>query len=251
MKNFFVLGVLAFVFSISSCTKDSEDKQESGKLKFNVVLTDGVKPVNQNEVISLSNGQEINVSLFRLYFSNISLSQFDASTELLIKDVALLDPGVDGSNSFTVELDGATFSSIKFGLGVDAIQNDQNPGDFPNEHPLSTYQSMYWSMLKYRFAKFEGKGNLDGQLGSTSDVAIAFHPGTNPLYKKLVLPVNVTIKEGTTSTVNINININEIFAGNNPFDLTDGSETQTHSTASDIQIAEKFMENLKTSITIN
>lgn len=247
MKKINFLGILALVFLFSTCEKDPPI--EPTKLKFIVTMSDGQKSVGQNEDISLSNNQDLNISLFRLYFSNITL--FKEGSEVEIKDVVLLDPGIDGENSFTVEMDEGTFSAIRFGLGVNALQNDENPGDFANDHPLSTYQSMYWSMLKYRFSKFEGKANITGQIGSANDVALAFHPGTDALYQKLTLSKSISIKAESTTTININIDLNEMFSGANPFDLTDENETQTHSNSSDIQIAQKFMENLKASISIN
>lgn len=249
MKKFSFLGFLLVIFLFSNCEKNDDPDPVDTKLKFIVTMSDGQQSVAHDENISLSSNQDLNISLFRLYFSNITLLKDGAEVE--IKDVALLDPGKDGSNSFTVDLNAGNYDAIKFGLGVNAIQNDKSPGDFANDHPLSTYQSMYWSMLKYRFAKFEGKANLQGQLGSANDVALAFHPGTDALYQKTTLSKSISIKPESTTIITVNIDLNEMFAGSNPFDLTDETNTQTHSNASDIQIAQKFMENLKASISIN
>lgn len=247
MKKLAYLSLIALLLSFTSCEKDPPEV-ESGKLKFVVTLSAGSLDVKQNEVINLVNGQAMNISLFRLYFSDITLIK-DGS-ELEIMDVALLDPGFDGQNSFTLELDDASYDSMKFGLGVNSEQNNSNPGDFDNSHPLSTYQSMYWSMLKYRFAKFEGKGNSEMNIGTGSDVAIAFHPGTDSLYQQVSLPIPLTIKEGNTRTVQVNIDLDKMFAMGDNIDVTDETQTQTHSTPQDIDIARRFMTQLKSAITI-
>lgn len=248
MKKLFSFGLLLLVFTITfSCEKDEDPSK--GKLVFKVNLTNGQTVVGQNQVVSLSNVKDLNISLFRLYFSSISLQ--NATNEIVIKDVALLDPGVEGENSFTVELEDASFTNINFGLGLNAVQNAKNPGDFANDDPLSTYQSMYWSMLKYRFAKFEGKANETGKLGSGNDVSIAYHPGTDSIFQQLSLPINITVKEETTKTININIDLETMFVTFDPIDLLDETQTQTHSTPADIHVAKKFMENLKASIWVN
>lgn len=248
MKKQFIFAILlsTLVF-LPSCEKDPVEA-EPGKLRIVVSMSDGTQSVSQDENISFSNGQDLNISLFRLYLSNLTL--MEGERELEIKNLVLVDPGSNSNNSFTMTVENGNYSTLSFGLGVNATQNNLNPADFDNNHPLSTYQSMYWSMLKYRFAKFEGKANLNGKLGSSDDVSVAFHPGTDPLYQQVSLPISLNISEDNTYTLNIEIDLNEMFAGSNPFDLTDETQTQTHSNSADIHIAQKFMENLKASISV-
>jgi hypothetical protein len=242
-----ILSLVALsILSLSSCTDDdTQNSDVTTSLSVNVVMKSSNNVVRQGETIELANDQDIIISLFRVYLSNISLTT-SSGAEVELKDVALVDPSSVGDNTFTVNLKGNTFTAINFGLGVDADMNDMNPGDFAQEHPLSTYQSMYWSMLKYRFVKFEGKANSKGNLGNLDDIPIALHPGTDALYKSVQLPVDFSVATGDKAEMTLEIDMDELFSGSNGFDFE--TESQTHSTTSDIQIADKFMTNLAASL---
>lgn len=249
MKKALLLLTLSFTFFITSCEKDKEEEKDP-KVTFTLMLTDGNNNVYQGETVGLSSNQEMIISLFRLYISQLTITNnSDAAIDL--KDIVLVDPGVsNGDQSFTITTNSGDFKSIQFNLGLDAITNDSDPSTFDNSHPLSTYNSMYWSMLKYRFAKFEAKANVAGSLGGISDIAIAYHPGTDPLMQSVDLPLNFSLESDEEANINILINLDELFAGANPFDLMSGNEAQSHSGSSDIEVARKFMENLKSSITV-
>ena len=251
MKALQYLSFLIITASLTLTTacKEKEDPDNSTSLTaIDIILKDAQgNTVRTGENINLSNGYEVNISLFRLYLSNIYLTS-TANASIEVNDIALLNPSEVGANSFTVQVQNGTYNKIKFGLGLDAADNDKNPADFAQEHPLSTYQSMYWSMLKYRFAKFEGKANKAGQLGTSSDIAIAFHPGTDALYREVELPIDITASNGSKSSITLEINVDDLFIGSNPFDFENPAEFNSHSTTTDIQYAEKFMKNLKASI---
>lgn len=251
MKKFTSTLIIALVISTIGFTSCKPDSEPSGgavsSVSLKLILKDDNATLRQGETINLENNQDIIVSLFRLFLSNITLK---SSNEQLIElnKVALLSPGIEGENSFTMDLADGDYSTLTFGLGVDAAMNDSDPSDYANDHPLSIYSSMYWSMLKYRFAKFEAKVNTSGNLGSQSDIAVAYHPGTDPLYKIVELPVNLTVSNGNSSQITLAIDMNKLLAGNNAFDFS--KEAQSHSSPGDIEIADKFMDNLQSAISV-
>ncbi len=131
----------------------------------------------------------------------------------------------------------------RFGIGLSTELNDSDPTSFKKDHPLSSYQNMYWNMLKYRFVKFEGRANLSGSLQKGNDFLLAYHTGTDPLYTVVSLPGNYSLNPEDNNTIKVNIELDELFASSqNPIDFE--TEAQTHSTSADIPVAKKFTTNL-------
>lgn len=231
----------ALTLSIAACkdNKPTTNKDES-TITFKVVMQNENKEVLQNDTAHLANGYDVYVTLFRLYLSNIKAVKGDG-TEVMIKDIALLDPGNGEASTFSAKLPFGNYTQIKLGFGLDSLQNEAQPGSFPNKDPRSTYQSMYWSMLKYRFVKFEGRAILRG---GTTPVQIAYHTGTDALYQKRSYAVDLSSFDAqATHNISLILDLGSFFDGpGGQLDLS--NENQTHSTVADIGIAQTFMENL-------
>lgn len=245
--SLFALSLILLVFS--SCKKEDEPGTSSdGLVTVSLSLTDGSQQVYEGETINLQNDYDLKIALFRTFISNVEFQNTNGVWKPF-EDVVILDPGTINStdNSFSAKLEAGSYQTLRFGLGVDSAMNEEDPSKMSNDDPLSTYQAMYWTMLKYRFAKFEGMANTTGQLGSSSDILLTYHPGTNPLYHMKDLPVSFNLQADGNHTVELELNINEMLAGNNAFDFT--VENSTHSaTPEQIALAAKFMDNLRASI---
>jgi hypothetical protein len=237
MKKLIVL-IAAVLFTATACEEDNKESKE-GMVKLSVELYNGTERVMIDDTVSL---QDYNfyISLFRLYLAEIQISGSGSNHE--ISSIELVDPASTDANSFSAAVPEGDYSSLELGFGVDAVQNDMDPGSFPNEHPLSSYQSMYWSMLKYRFAKFEGFAD-DRSTPQNDNIGIAYHPGTDALYHKESYPLDIKVRDGQTTEIMMRMDINDLLDG--PGGKIDFAlEPQTHSEPSDIHIAIKFMDNL-------
>lgn len=215
-------------------------------LKVTVELYNGSERVSIYDTVSLTDEYDFYLSLFRLYLAEIEVKGTDGTKE--VSSIELVDPASDLDNSFSVTIEEGDYQSLEMGFGVDAIQNDMDPGSFANEHPLSAYQSMYWSMLKYRFAKFEG--NATSRITGQNNILVAFHPGTDDLYQQLSFDLNINIRDGATTEILMRLDINDFLDGpGGQIDLA--TEPQTHSEPSDIHIARAFMANLAASAKVS
>lgn len=237
--TFFLFTAVAF----TACKPDPEPAQEKATVTMEISLMNGSEPVMLNDTVNMAAEYDLFLSLFRLYLSNARLVA-ENGDEAMLTEVALLDPASDKLNYIRASVPPGTYKELKVGFGVDPAQNDMDPSSFENAHPLSSYQSMYWSMLKYRFAKFEGKAT--SRMGGPANIFVSYHPGTNALYQQKSFPVDLGLVLNDEATLSLFIDINEIVDG--PAGSIDfATEKSTHSTSSDIQIAEKFMKNLAAS----
>ena len=239
MKKLLSLVSIIALILVSSCENENKEDRE-GKLKITVELYNGTERVYVGDTASLAEEYDFHLTLFRLYLAEIYANN-SSGTESLVSTIELVDPAANSSNSFSSMLVAGDYSGLDLGFGVDAEQNDMDPGSFDNNHPLSSYQSMYWSMLKYRFAKFEGKAK--SRTTGQDNIFVTYHPGTDDLYQKRNFDINFNISEGGTTELLIKMDINEILDG--PGGKIDfATESDTHSTPTDIHIARKFMENV-------
>ncbi len=226
---------------LGACKEDVKTVQPpagtSENFAFEIFLVDeNGHPISPNQSLTLPSGYTLRPSLFKMYVSQISLIDDNGNTTLL-KDVALLDPLATDENSFRLAVPAGDYKSLQVGFGVDSVLNASDPLDFERDHPLSSYQSMYWTMLKYRFAKFEGKA--DGP--DTSNIFIAYHPGRDELYQTRTFAFEQSFSgaSGTTVIASFTLDVSDLLQN---IDLK--SEPQTHSEGATLPIAQKFMENL-------
>ena len=244
--------VLAAGLVLSGCRKDSESQGNTSALDLATVLENQGQPAAINDTLRLSNGRDFVLRKFKLYLSNINLVKVNGSKTKL-SDVFLADVGDANTGRIRIsEISSEeNYQSIEFGLGLDSVQNDSDPTSFPLEHPLSTFNQMYWSMLKYRFAIVEGRSNVADSLGNTqSDVLHAYHPGTDPLYKEVTLPLpqgfNQQLDNSNSPNLKIVVDIDQLFTNAPAIDMV--NEPQTHSEPVDIATAIKFMNNLQAAV---
>ncbi len=235
---------------VYSCEKDKPES-DRGLLRFETTMTAGdqATKVSIGDTIEIGN-YDLNLKKFKLYLSDITLRRADG-TEKEIMDILLADVGDRETGQFTLELPADEFTEIYIGFGLNPEQNNSIPESFEREHPLSSFNQMYWTMLKYRFAILEGRSNLIDSLGSASDKLNAYHPGADTLYRSNVYPLNLKLSENGSQTISLNIDLYELFNGNEKLDLL--AEPQTHSEPSDsadFSRATKFMDNLKDCATI-
>jgi hypothetical protein len=131
---------------------------------------------------------------------------------------------------------------FSFGMGVDSINNIQDPTSFASNHPLSSSNAMYWSWATmYRFFKIDGRVNASGILGA-DDQLLAWHTGKNALYR--TKEVNTAIRPGDHLV--LTFDVAAFYRG-----VSLDTETMTHSMVDDYDIAVKLSNNLPTAFSLS
>lgn len=245
-----ILFLLVLGFLVSNCEDKDQDTPSTGTVNFktSVLLSDGSQTYQIGDTLRMNTGYDFNLKKFKLYLSHITLIGANGETE--IEDILLADVGDAATGAFSKTVDAGKYTAVRLGYGLDPQQNDQDPESFPREHPLSSYNQMYWTMLKYRFAILEGRSDNTGMLnGDTSDILNAYHPGLDSLYKVVTYPVDFNLGEGQTQEIDLQIFVDLLFSAGEGIDMR--TEPQTHSemgsptVPGDFYIAKKFMDNLE------
>lgn len=134
-------------------------------------------------------GNDFNVTRLEYYISKISIIH-DGGTETPATDVYALINAVDAAQATTTEIDLGQYSNItsveaiKFHVGVNAPENNEDPTQWPSTHPLAPKMpSMHWGWTAgYRFVAMEGKG------GDNLAFGYEFHALGNDYYYAIQIP---------------------------------------------------------------
>jgi hypothetical protein len=178
--------VLIFAFLWSSCHEDPINWQLEPRFEW------------EGQSLSLEQdyswqGKNIRFTNIQMYLSGLSVLGSDDLMHLFPQSEYLIDPN---SEPLPFSLADGVTPQIWYGnVGVDPLLNDST-GDlaipaweYPNNHPLSATQGMYWSWKPgYIFMKLEGRIDLDndGQYLSAGET-FSLHPGLSPLYTPLTI----------------------------------------------------------------
>ncbi len=252
LRNSFIGLASAFLLGavlITSCGKDEPEVKSdpTGNLDIALMISNAGKPVSLNEDVTLSSGYKVNLSNMRMYVSSIKGITTDGE-EVDFKNVALLD--LKEANGTSMQVKAQKYTGLKIGLGLSPALNSSDPSTFPQENPLSSFQGMYWSMLKYRFTIIEGRINSVNNPLATDEL-LTYHTGTDPAYRETTLTYSFDVVEDQLSTtiLTLNVELDELFDGDGG-DLEPITNNSTHSQPSQMGLTNKIMDNLKGGIFI-
>ena len=160
---------------------------------------------------------EIKWQLFQFYLSDLELISSNSALESQqLSPVELVDFGniqsereaLEGFSLRFDDLEVGTYSGLQFGLGVAPELNTTQPSDYSPAEPLAQVSSYWEAASSYIYTKIEGNADLDldGQFGE-EDEKITYHLGASELYQKRTLPINIEIRENSTTTFVVNVDL--------------------------------------------
>jgi hypothetical protein len=244
MKFIRYLGLIVFIGSLLVSCKDNP---QEGTLTLHFVpLYDGA-PLQTFTPHSFDVPQQIRFTHMSLYISDLRL--YDQSSEKNLDDIELVNISFDTPTAaeagYTMTLSNvpaATYSGIRFGIGVPPEVNQKKPADFPSTSPLSK-TGYYWEAWQsYIFMKTEG--TLDTLGNGAFDLGFALHSGSDALFRSFGGPVPITIADGKETTLTIAIDYKKLLSG---VDIKSHPQNHTPQDTSEIV---KMVNNLDSAITL-
>ena len=244
MKHNSVFFLLAVVL-ISSCHKPKDG---------NFTLQIKAKYGDQSFVTGSSNtdpqGRRIQIEKLKFYLSHIKLIKTDNS-EIELKEVALCD--FTDPNSLRINVDGVKgdFKAIRFGCGVDSVQNLTDPNSITDDaNPLSNYSGMYWGWLKYQFQILEARCDTTTTGSGVFNWFPLYHIGLNPQYRQVELSKTYSVCCDNAFTLNLVLDVKKIFYGSTQtLDIISESTTQMGAQDNPL-IAPKFVDNFSQAFSV-
>lgn len=205
MKNLVAFILIVSMMSMFSCGKDGVGTLD---LVFQANYGDDV--LEFNSVYTMLDDKEIKISRSDFFLSDIRLVADDGREELLY-DIMQIDfeDTPQGLKFEIPKVKTGTYTSIRFGLGVNSELNKTEPSDHRAENPLNN-SGYYWSgWNSYIFSKTEGKLDEDGS-GEFSTGWI-FHTGIDELYQEVTIPINKVLAKGDGNEIRLILDHKPLF----------------------------------------
>ena len=227
------LLTLGLVVLLASCKDDPTPAPTNQNLTLSFSLTDGNQVVVPGGTFGLWDSVTVNLDVFRMYISRISL-RTTSGNWLEVKDVVLLEANKPETMTYTWSIPVGTYTAIRLGIGLDSLLNAQEPSTFPPTHPLASAKGMHWSWAQqYRFISTEGRA-----VTATRQSNYAHHPGRNDMYRGFVLEKSI----GANAHLKFDLNLKSLYDG--PAGVVNPMDVQgIHVTPDDIAFAFILMDN--------
>ena len=169
-----------------------------------------------------SAGQQISISRFQYYLSNIRLNRSSSETGFRESNSYHLVKAFSNADGFQILLKGVSkgiYNELVFGIGVDSVANR---GSSSNLGDLGQGNGMFWSWSdEYKFLVMEGNYQASGNQGN-----FLFHIAGNPCYKEIRIPLVQSAELGSNSislesnrTILLDAEVLDLFGRPNPIDL--------------------------------
>jgi len=229
------------LLGISAC---KPEKKTMGNLNIELKAKYGDQNFSLNTTQTDPAGRRVLIDKLKFYLSHITLIKTDNS-EVEVKDVAFFSFESPLSLTLNVSSSEGNFKAIRFGCGLDSVQNETDPLAVPSEHPLSNDNDMAWPMIKYRFEVLEGKSDTTAGQSGTLTNPILYHIGTNTCYRQTMLPHDFSVCCGKPTTLTIYVDVKKIFYGDTQtLDIISEGTSQTSlNNPVEQAIAVKFADN--------
>ena len=238
--------LLVVAFSFSTSPKTFTAKEKTGTLKITFINTVKGNPLLLNTV-TYNNpfAEEYTVSRFKYYISNIALA-FPHGFFKESDSYHLVDESKPPSLSFGFMTEVNTYHSLLFMLGVDSIKNVSGA----QTGALDPLNDMFWTWNSgYVMAKMEGNSPQSKVVNNKVEFHIGGFSGANNVLKKIMLSfpagMALDIKEGRTSEIFIEADLDKWWQGPNDLKITDNPVCTTPG-----ELAKKFADNYSKMFTI-
>lgn len=209
-------------------------------------MWDGV-PFDKLLQYTNASGHRVLVQMIKFYLGEITLTGPTGTT--MIKDIDLFDLTNGPLERYYTAVPGI-YDEIGFGVGVPYDLNYTDPSLYPNEHPLSGSNGMYWTWAsRYRFVIFDGRYDTVPGVG-VPPYQFSIHTGFDTCYREVQLPLaNSLVADDDTLDLEVEIDL-ERFFHNSTDTLVINQTPQWHGEVGQLEIGLRFSDLVRDAFSV-
>lgn len=204
-------GALMILLSLTNV--DLHAQQATGSVIIQLHHRVGNKELSPGNTYTNSFGEQLIISRFRYYVSNIEISDTVArNTYRVSNQYFLVDEKDPGSKTLSLRLPSGQYNKISFLLGVDSLKNVSGI----QAGALDPLKDMFWTWKSgYVMAKLEGRSPVSTLPHHIFEYHIGGFSGANNVLGRVELPLPATmdIVPGKKVQVAIAADIDKWFSG--------------------------------------
>jgi len=262
MKNFACLFLLGFLL-FASCKDDGTlGGVSTVNLNF-TALYSGEPLVTNNAAFQYKypDGREISFNTFNFFISDVALLEAEGSDEAPLIDIDFVDFGEnttaeDALNPITISknnVPSGNYKGLKISIGVPQDLNNSSFNQLSSTHPLRKHDGEWWSGWdSFIFLKIGGSYDKDDDgLGIGEDASITHHLGSNPIFRTITIPAQITLAAGETFDLNVVTDLMQLYLDENGqhLDISVPENRITHD-PDNLDVANYIVNNLGRAMTI-
>ena len=191
------------------------DKEEpKGDLDLSLHLTYNDEPLVMFQDYEFPDGRTINFSRFSMYISDFKLDETvvsDVSFHNVTESHIDLEGATEGYSWLIKDIPVKDYSSSRFGIGVNEIENAKDPGTFESGHPLAKPAEHWFSWNSFIFLKLEA--NMDTNGDGIKDLPISLHLGDDDAYRVVTFDRDISILEDAATQSTIHVDVYKLLGG--------------------------------------
>ncbi|PHN05771.1 hypothetical protein CRP01_14955 [Flavilitoribacter nigricans DSM 23189 = NBRC 102662] len=201
---------------ITAC--DQKEEISTGSLEIVFKGTFGNEPLYMfGRSYDYRGDAAVKWQLFQFFLSDLELlgsgnavkpHMLSAIESVSFGDIQSEEEALEGYALRFNDIETGTYSGLQFGLGVAPELNATQPSDYTPSEPLAQVSSYWEAASSYIYTKIEGNADLDndGQFGEDEE-KLTYHLGASELFQKRTLPVTIDIRENSTTSIVVNVDL--------------------------------------------
>ena len=219
MKKSVPFAVAIMLLLFAACKRDDNS---ATTLKLTITPKWGTNDLQLQNAYAV-NGGYMKFESFGMYLSHIKLVRTD-NTEVEV-DSALLLIYSAGSQTYNLKAVAGSYKAVKFGIGLDSVQNKISPSTVPDNDPVYANNLLYWDQnRKHLFVQMEGAA---GTSANSLNSVFFYHIGFDSMYRSATVSKNFTISEGQPMTLDLRADVSQVFTGANGVNVITDPATHT------------------------
>lgn len=226
MRRLIVFILITSTLSLFSCRSEQSEGVTSD-VTITLKTNFAGQPFVSNKLYTYPSSGVIQFEKLSLFLSDIVLLTEDGKNEIALDEIEYLPIEIIQSDTVSAKegwvrayssIPVGDYTGVKFGLGVNPIENGQQPSDFATSHPLSDINRYAPEYSSYIFESIVGQYHNDG---NTTD--FTFEILKDGLYQEVVLEKAVTITDNENEII-FNLDLEKVFErGDSIFDVSNNN----------------------------
>lgn len=211
----FFLSLLTLLATVTSCDDDDNANSPTVDIEFENVVGSTTLELNSTTPYATGAGDQITVTTFRYFISNIKLKKADGTEWAQPESYHLIDQAIPASQKVSLaNVPSGDYTSLTFTIGVDSTRNVSGA-----QAGALSKSDMFWNWnTGYIFMKLEGRSPQAPGAGAVVLHIGGFRKGENAV--RTVTPTLnnnvIQVREGRTPEIHIKANIQKMFTGSTP-----------------------------------
>lgn len=238
---YILIAITALQISCKKMNIISNDKNLSVNISFkNFVGSDSLE---LNKVLTTSLGEQITISNFKYYISNIAFKNTATQKWFAPKNLYfLIDENIAESKNIRLTIPNKNYDAIEFMIGVDSLRNVSGV----QTGALDPAKGMFWTWNSgYIQAKLEGYSPVAKSINEKFTYHIGGFKQNENTVRKVILSLKNKKEEKSTLAINIAADADKWFNGIYKLKIADSSFTMTPG-----KLAVQFADNYATMFSV-